>query len=332
MAILIYNRVNKYFKLLHGDDYKLYFKHRNNYFKEYEIPSYEDIVANNLNVLSRNEYLENYIYKNISEDAHWLYKIYDVSEYYKSESNSISYMPICLNIYSSELLNNDISKVKGLKNQTLKYFYKFFELSEKLMTDIEKFMNEKNIDCIIIKRNIKLKLCKFNSNSSYIFSLIKGDPIEKEYFISWKKRFSTFYLPINVPNYYKKEIKTKYVGGTLGEYIIHCDFKELYPNLYYIEPKVFKEDFIPDIYDIDKPCTYNDEQLKLKNEQERLAKEKQRKYEEEIERLKKTPGYCDFCGAPNATYVVDPCYLELYGETRMHWMCTHCYNNSLGDI
>lgn len=330
MATLTYNRVTGYFSLYHCDDYKIYFKHRDDYemYKKYEIPSYEDIVNNNLNILSKNEYFENYILNNIGEDFKWLYNIYCVTESMESELNKISYTPIVLNTYSQECINKDIKNVKGIKKQNL---YKFFGLKESFFNEMINFMNEKNIDVIVVKRNIKLFLYKNNNEFPYLYSLIKGEPIKKEYSVEWKKRYLLSYLKPNIPKYYKKEIISEYIGGTLGEYLITLDFKDLYPNLYYIEPKVFENE-IPEVIDIDEPCTYNEEQLKYKKEQERLEEERIKKYKEDLEIRKKTPGYCSRCGSPNASYIENPYQKEINGLSVYEWMCSDCYNDCLGDI
>lgn len=63
---------------------------------------------------------------------------------------------------------------------------------------------------------------------------------------------------------------------------------------------------------------------------EKLAKEEEiRKQKEELEILKRTPGYCCKCGdkCPNGP-VPYPIQSD-YGETRMVWLCRSCYYNIL---
>ncbi len=76
---------------------------------------------------------------------------------------------------------------------------------------------------------------------------------------------------------------------------------------------------------------YTDERYnKLLNE--KLAKEEEvRKQKEELEILKRTPGYCCKCRnkCPNGP-VPYPIQFN-YGETRMEWLCPSCYYNILQD-
>lgn len=41
---------------------------------------------------------------------------------------------------------------------------------------------------------------------------------------------------------------------------------------------------------------------------------------------------CEYCGAPNASYVVNPLDEEIYGIQVKKWMCDKCYEDALGDI
>lgn len=334
MATLVYNRIDKEFYLLHGNDSKYYYTCRKdpNYFKDYEVPSYEDILASNLKILTPQEYFDTYVLANVDDEFKWLYSIHNVGAKITSKSNTITYRVLSMNSGFDYMLNEDLKKVKGLSPQTLKTVYKFFGMSHDYVDKMDAFLEAHRLDSIIVKRHIKLTLYKLHKSTNTIYALIKGDPIQKSYTVQWKKRNEFHLLPLDIPKYYKKEFATTYIGGTEGEYIVWLDFRDFYPNLYSIDPRPYKWNEFPDSYDIDIPCTYNEEQLALKNEQERIKKEKERKAEEEIERLKETPGYCDFCGAPHASWVADPCTEELSGIIEMHWMCDDCYNSSLGDI
>ena len=80
------------------------------------------------------------------------------------------------------------------------------------------------------------------------------------------------------------------------------------------------------------PYDYSDEEkaeiLRKKAEEE----ERKRKYLEELERRKNTPGFCSRCGAEHAGYVPNPYYRDMYGDIHYEWLCDDCYNDIAGDI
>lgn len=59
---------------------------------------------------------------------------------------------------------------------------------------------------------------------------------------------------------------------------------------------------------------------------------RRRQYEEELERLKHTPGYCCRCGCEGASYVRNPYYWDMYNESHYEWLCDRCYEDIVGDI
>lgn len=62
--------------------------------------------------------------------------------------------------------------------------------------------------------------------------------------------------------------------------------------------------------------------------------EKKRKEEwrTELERRKRTAGYCSCCGAEHASFTVNPFYAEMNGDYTPVWLCSSCYDSYLGDI
>ncbi len=77
---------------------------------------------------------------------------------------------------------------------------------------------------------------------------------------------------------------------------------------------------------------YSDEQKQyIKEVREEIAEQKRKAYEE-LQRRKDTPGYCDDCGAENASWVADPFAEEMYGTTEMCWLCESCYSNRAMDV
>lgn len=74
-----------------------------------------------------------------------------------------------------------------------------------------------------------------------------------------------------------------------------------------------------------------EERAKINAQKEKERKEAEA-YRKRLERLKHTDGYCSVCGAPHASYVANPYYDDICGETRMEWLCDSCYGNTAGDI
>ena len=77
---------------------------------------------------------------------------------------------------------------------------------------------------------------------------------------------------------------------------------------------------------------YSDEQKAFVKDCERKLKEKHERYLAELEKRKNTEGYCSHCGAEHASYVANPYYADMYGETVMEWLCSDCYNECAMDI
>lgn len=80
------------------------------------------------------------------------------------------------------------------------------------------------------------------------------------------------------------------------------------------------------------PYDYSNEEkeeiLKKKAEEE----ERKRKYMEELEKRKHTPGYCECCGEEGAEYIPDPYDYDMYNVINYRWLCGKCYNSIAGDI
>ena len=59
---------------------------------------------------------------------------------------------------------------------------------------------------------------------------------------------------------------------------------------------------------------------------------RKRQYEEDLERRKHTSGYCCRCGSAGASYVRNPYYWDMCGESYYEWLCDSCYSDIVGDI
>ena len=69
----------------------------------------------------------------------------------------------------------------------------------------------------------------------------------------------------------------------------------------------------------------------IKEEIDKIRTEKRAKLEE-LDRRRRTPGYCSVCGSEHASLVADPYAEEMYGETRMVWLCPDCYRDAAMDV
>lgn len=97
--------------------------------------------------------------------------------------------------------------------------------------------------------------------------------------------------------------------------------QEFYDKLYQMSP-------IP----LSASYDYTQEQKKYIQKCQQLVAEEDAKREEELERLKNTPGHCQYCGAANASYVPNPFDEEIYDATNYEWICDRCFSDLCGDI
>ena len=74
-----------------------------------------------------------------------------------------------------------------------------------------------------------------------------------------------------------------------------------------------------------------EEKTAIKKEIDRIRAEKQAK-REELERRRRTPGFCSVCGCEHAELVDDPYMYEMYGTHNKVWLCPDCYHNAAMDV
>lgn len=87
-----------------------------------------------------------------------------------------------------------------------------------------------------------------------------------------------------------------------------------------------------DILDPSK-CWDKTPEIKAEEERIRLAEEKRKRdFIEELERKRRTPRHCEYCGAPNATWRPDPYQEEINNNHECHWICDACYHDSCMEI
>ena len=75
----------------------------------------------------------------------------------------------------------------------------------------------------------------------------------------------------------------------------------------------------------------DEEKASIREQIEKIRAEK-RAAAEELERRKRTPGFCSVCGREGAEYVANPYAEEMYGEIHMEWLCSDCYHNAAMDV
>lgn len=75
----------------------------------------------------------------------------------------------------------------------------------------------------------------------------------------------------------------------------------------------------------------DEEKASIREQIEKIRAEK-RAAAEELERRKRTPGFCSICGRKGAEYVADPYAEEMYGEIHMEWLCPDCYHDAAMDV
>ena len=80
------------------------------------------------------------------------------------------------------------------------------------------------------------------------------------------------------------------------------------------------------------PYDYSDEEKAEILRKRAEAEERRRQYEKELEKRKHTPGYCCRCGCEGASYVRNPYYWDMCGESYYEWLCDSCYEDIAGDI
>lgn len=97
--------------------------------------------------------------------------------------------------------------------------------------------------------------------------------------------------------------------------------QEFYDKLYQMSPVPLSGSY-----------DYTKEQKKYINKCKQLVAEETARREEELERLKNTPGHCQYCGAANASYVPNPFDEEIYDATNYEWICDRCFSDLCGDV
>ena len=75
----------------------------------------------------------------------------------------------------------------------------------------------------------------------------------------------------------------------------------------------------------------DEEKASIQEQIEKIRAEK-RAAAEDLERRKRTPGFCSVCGREGAEYVANPYAEEMYGEIHMEWLCSDCYHDAAMDV
>lgn len=116
------------------------------------------------------------------------------------------------------------------------------------------------------------------------------------------------------------------------------NIERLFPELFYMGiNKLMGNDLREFLWSLEpfrlsRYCGYNEKELE-EIENKRIEEEnKRKKWREDLERRKQTPGYCSRCGEANAMWVENPYDYDINGIIRCEWLCESCYNSIAGDI
>lgn len=330
MATILYNRIGDSFMLYHGNNVNAFIGYcidrcKKTYIDKMPIPMYseKEIVGEDKFYTAKDFYEQKM--KNTFYSDNYFYPQREIRVYIDDNDNDVNYYP--LEIKLREISD---SVTKGF-NRSISDILSFFGMNEEYYKEMVAFMNKQNYDIIVVKNNVKIYIASLD-RKGYMCSIFQGEPIEKCFLVSWKDRYKTA-IRIDIPNYYKKEIKHKYIGGTNGEIFERAYFDFLWPNFFQIEPIKYKSIYdFPSIIDYDTLSCLSIEQKVLIKAKELEAEKKRERLIREREENRKKDGYCDKCGSPNASYVENPYMKEMYNMSVMQWLCNDCYDDCLGDI
>lgn len=328
MATLGYTKLHDAFLLYHGNATRacLHYSKYENIGKIY-LPMYSELEqVGEEKFYTVDDFYEQKMKNNQLYGDNFLYPRHNIRMLFGDELNDVRYAPI--KIPTKCILQND--NIIGF-NRTIDDILEFFEITQDYFNNMLNFMEKKKYTSIIIKNNIQLHISPIDCYKS-VYSIIKGQPQEKYFEVQWKNRYKVN-LSIEIPNYYKKILKHKYIGGTDGEIFVRAYYDFIYPNFFSIEPIKYKSlRDIPLITDYDTLSCLSAEQRFVKRKREIEKCLEQERLQREREENKHKDGYCHVCGSPNASWVVNPYYKEIYGEEILEWLCPDCYESSLGDI
>lgn len=204
----------------------------------------------------------------------------------------------------------------------------------------------------------ELNVC-FSSNASIVFYKdLDYVPVRKTYrFKTLSKSTKAFMKKWCIYNYemdnkFSRYYKNGYYTIDAWEFKKDTDFIVVRPNSRTISnfaPEIFrghKEWFSTQFYLAYNSLFYNlepfntsrdydeltPEEREAENKRLKDIEEENRKRLEQIEKQKLMDGYCDICGAANATYCANPYNLEMYGNVVMEWLCDYCYEQCAQDV
>ena len=113
-----------------------------------------------------------------------------------------------------------------------------------------------------------------------------------------------------------------------------CESEKETNNKLLTDTIIAKNDYLWNIepFSLNNAWDYNDEQKEYISKVRQQIKDAETKRYLELERLKNTPGHCQYCGADHADYVANPFDEEMYGVINREWICPDCYENIAMDI
>lgn len=256
------------------------------------------------------------------------------------------------------LLENDRDKGLSINDHFNKRKYCYFSRSKNIKQDYRLLslfgIDDTNLSscehvnkdeywedrCLIIADNVNPYIMKINWRCVVYFGedmpKIKSKTVKTKtkHYMQWTG--NTIYKEPKLETYYYVEVEDEdklfffFACGYdfyNGERLIEFNEKNIEHSYYYHNRENF--DYIARLDYTDE--RYN-ELVKEKILCDKKKKEEERKRFDELEKRKKTPGYCSVCGCEHASYIADPFDCEMNNIITMRWLCSSCYNDLLGDI
>lgn len=140
----------------------------------------------------------------------------------------------------------------------------------------------------------------------------------------WKFKKGVEYAIVDInPDYLFQLLPVEYekLGFGKNTCVRYEDWLKRNRTLYELDP-----------IDLNTSWDRTDEEKAIIQEQIEKIRAEKRAAAEELERRKRTPGYCSVCGCEGAEYVADPYSEEMYGTINMTWLCPDCYHDSAMDV
>lgn len=160
---------------------------------------------------------------------------------------------------------------------------------------------------------------------------VKNVKTSTKHYKMWNMFHGKFGGPYEYTYYKVKEADKLFITSV-------SSFDEVFPEhnsrKYHYSPEMSYSEYLSslDVIKCSDDYDFTEEEKAEILERQRKQEEEARKYAEEIERRKRTPGYCQYCGAEHAEYTINPYDEEINDTINYEWICPRCYEDICGDI